>query len=289
MPVTSDSTTVTITDAKNPNTSVKILNYGATVLSWKVDGKEQLWLSEASKLDGSKAVRGGIPLVFPRFGPAKGNHPDTDKLPQHGFARNSHWEFLGQVDEATAQFGLGPENLDADLKAAWDHDFSLIYTVKLAGPDALQVSLDVVNPGTAPFDFNVLLHTYYRVPEVTDVSVQGFNDLAFVDKVGAGGEKKQGQSPITINEEVDRIYKDTPKTATIESKGKTLFTVTASESLKDTVVWNPWTEKARGMSDFEPKDGFHQMICVENGYVAQFNKLPAGEKWNCALDIKAHI
>ena len=46
--------------------SIEILLYGATVTSWKdAKGNEKLWLSEAAKLDGSKAVRGGIPLVFP--------------------------------------------------------------------------------------------------------------------------------------------------------------------------------------------------------------------------------
>jgi hypothetical protein len=46
--------------------SVEVLLYGATVLSWKdASGDEKLWLSEGAKLDGTKAVRGGIPLVFP--------------------------------------------------------------------------------------------------------------------------------------------------------------------------------------------------------------------------------
>ena len=47
--------------------SVSVLLYGATVTSWKSEGgkRENLWLSEGAKLDGSKAVRGGIPLVFP--------------------------------------------------------------------------------------------------------------------------------------------------------------------------------------------------------------------------------
>lgn len=46
--------------------SVEVLLFGATVLSWKdAAGDEKLWLSEASKLDGSKGVRGGIPIVFP--------------------------------------------------------------------------------------------------------------------------------------------------------------------------------------------------------------------------------
>jgi len=46
--------------------SVEILLYGATVTSWKDKaGNEKLWVSESAKTDGSKAVRGGIPLVFP--------------------------------------------------------------------------------------------------------------------------------------------------------------------------------------------------------------------------------
>ena len=45
---------------------VEILLYGATVISWKsANGKENLFLSDKAHLDGSKAVRGGIPVVFP--------------------------------------------------------------------------------------------------------------------------------------------------------------------------------------------------------------------------------
>ncbi len=45
--------------------SVEVLLYGATVISWKSGGRENLFLSDKTPLDGSKAVRGGIPLVFP--------------------------------------------------------------------------------------------------------------------------------------------------------------------------------------------------------------------------------
>src|SRR5436305_9325235 len=46
--------------------SVEVFLYGATITSWKsANGKENLFLSEKAALDGSKAVRGGIPLVFP--------------------------------------------------------------------------------------------------------------------------------------------------------------------------------------------------------------------------------
>lgn len=47
--------------------SVEVLLFGATVLSWKSNGgkTENLWLSEAADITGKKAVRGGIPVVFP--------------------------------------------------------------------------------------------------------------------------------------------------------------------------------------------------------------------------------
>lgn len=46
--------------------SVAVSLHGATVVSWRTaDGVERLFLSEKSALDGSRPVRGGIPLVFP--------------------------------------------------------------------------------------------------------------------------------------------------------------------------------------------------------------------------------
>jgi glucose-6-phosphate 1-epimerase len=47
--------------------SVEVLLFGATVTSWKSNGgkTENLWLSEKAALDGSKPVRGGVPVVFP--------------------------------------------------------------------------------------------------------------------------------------------------------------------------------------------------------------------------------
>lgn len=45
--------------------SIVVHLYGATVTSWKANGQEQLFLSQKAHLDGSKPIRGGIPLVFP--------------------------------------------------------------------------------------------------------------------------------------------------------------------------------------------------------------------------------
>lgn len=62
--ISSDSSKVT---ARLPSgESVEVLLHGATVISWKnANGSENLWLSDAAVLDGTKAVRGGIPICFP--------------------------------------------------------------------------------------------------------------------------------------------------------------------------------------------------------------------------------
>lgn len=40
--------------------------HGATVTSWNsADGAERLFLSEKAVFDGSKPIRGGIPICFP--------------------------------------------------------------------------------------------------------------------------------------------------------------------------------------------------------------------------------
>ena len=43
------------------------------------------------------------------------------------------------------------------------------------------------------------------------------------------------------------------------------------------VVWNPWSEKAKGMSDFGDEE-YKTMVCVEAGSVVDPVTLGAGEK-----------
>lgn len=45
--------------------SVEVMLYGATVISWKNNGQENMWLSSNANMEGKKAIRGGVPVVFP--------------------------------------------------------------------------------------------------------------------------------------------------------------------------------------------------------------------------------
>lgn len=107
------------------------------------------------------------------FGPPPKDHV-TGKLPQHGFARNSRWEYLGKSssesgalakggdDSITLDFGLSRNSLSEDAKAAWQYEFALVYSVTL-GKDSLQTMLNVRNEGKEPFEFQMLLHSYFKV------------------------------------------------------------------------------------------------------------------------------
>ncbi|KAF3069644.1 Glucose-6-phosphate 1-epimerase [Daldinia childiae] len=274
--------------------SVEVLFYGATVISWKNRfGIEKLWLSDAAKLDGSKAVRGGIPLVFPVFGTAP-NHAATSKLPQHGFARNSRWEFLGKSSsESTGpsdtsvklDFGLSSATLEEKTKSLWPYTFSIIYSVTLT-PENLSTSIVVTNDGEQPIDFQVLLHTYLRIDDISKIQVTGLEESEYVDKVDAAKAKTQSGA-ITITGETDRVYtpaKGPSNPVVVAEDGEAVFSI-VRDNLKDVVVWNPWTEKAAGMGDFEPKDGFKKMICIEAGSVSGWTTLDPNDAFEGAQTI----
>ena len=56
-----------IVELRKGSDVVKIHLHGATVISWCRNGRELLFLSSKALLDGSKPIRGGIPLVFRKF------------------------------------------------------------------------------------------------------------------------------------------------------------------------------------------------------------------------------
>ena len=74
-----------------------------------------------AKLDGSKAIRGGIPVVFPNFGP-------WQLGPQHGFARISSWT----VDQKGDDFVIFTLSDNDETRKMWDYKFELRYTVRIS-------------------------------------------------------------------------------------------------------------------------------------------------------------
>ncbi|ROT60935.1 putative glucose-6-phosphate 1-epimerase isoform X2 [Penaeus vannamei] len=119
------ATSVVVLDRGN-NTTCTVNLHGATVVSWRVNNQEQLFVSKQAIFDGKRAIRGGIPIVFPQFGA-------WSTGPQHGFARISRWELKKPPErlptgDVEAIFQL----LDNEFtRSMWNYPFSLTYRLIL--------------------------------------------------------------------------------------------------------------------------------------------------------------
>ncbi|KAI9319100.1 galactose mutarotase-like domain-containing protein [Dichotomocladium elegans] len=254
--------------------SAEIALYGATVTSWKARGKERLFVSNEAIRDGTKAIRGGIPLVFPIFGTK-----ENIALPQHGFVRNSYWEYIGLItdnDEVAVRFAIKDSQLDKKLRNGWPHSFRLTYTVILT-ENSLKTVLVLKNEDEDTFEFNTLLHTYFNAPNIAAVSVAGLSGVSYIDKVENGAKSAEARDVITIASEVDRVYCDAPDKLQINMGGSEAVII-EKFGMRDTVVWNPWIDKSKAMGDFGD-DEYKSMICVEVGSVADWVKLGGGQTW----------
>lgn len=217
-----------ITELRHPLTGAtcKIHEHGATVLSYvNAKGREILFVSKDAVLDGSKAIRGGIPLVFPIFGPPpkKADSEKQSTMPQHGFARNNKWTLVGKP---TIDFGVGTvgATFRLDLKDVtngrgtdnpWESNdvfnVRLELTVELHENDTLTTELAVHNTGPAAFEFQALFHTYYRVSNGTALDpkltfVNGLGGYAALDQLTSQTKVLRADEAVTIASEVDCIH-----------------------------------------------------------------------------------
>lgn len=279
---------IEVTDSKviltHPNgATVTALLYGATIISWKSPSegrddepsKERLFVSSKAALDGTKPVRGGIPVVFPFFGPP--TRPEHQKMSQHGFARNSNWYYASTVLDSSAgvsvQLGLKPTpETDALLTFPW----GLTYTITLAAHQ-LTTDLTVKNTSAsgASFDFQALLHTYLAAPSAS-VAIGPLTNLTFIDKVAGGVEGKETRAEVDVRSFTDRVYKNAGGSYSVRWQGGGADV--RALGFDDVVVWNPGKEAGSKIGDMED-GGWDKFVCVEPGTASYWVTLGAGEEW----------
>eukprot|EP00924_Labyrinthula_sp_SR-Ha-C_P015697 snap_masked-scaffold_4-processed-gene-7.43-mRNA-1 protein AED:0.18 eAED:0.19 QI:0/-1/0/1/-1/1/1/0/302 len=257
--------------------SISISLFGATIYSiLSSDNEELLFLSKNSKKQPPKPIRGGIPVVFPKFGDGL---VETD-LPSHGFARRCVWKLKHhelKEEEKLLQFSLelNDQMLLEQFPAyseAWKYKFELTLEGALSYDGKKFINaLKVKNTGNDFFEFQALLHTYYLLDNVAATVVNGLDGVGYVDKTDGNKEKTQIRG-LKIEKETDWIFSPglIDKVVEIQSGAKNIkLTITVQNGVPDSgdvVVWNPYAEKAKGMGDFGDEE-YHNMICVEPGYV----------------------
>lgn len=238
--------------------TAEIYLHGAHVTGFQKKGEAPLlFLSKCSRFENRQAIRGGIPVIFPWFGPREGE-------PMHGCARLVDWK-LHEVTTMTEggvnlRFSLTDKSLCATC-APFHANLAITVT------DQLVLELIITNASAhQPFTFENCLHTYFNVGDVSGVSITGLQGSSYLDKTDNFAQKKETADAIGIHAEVDRIYLDT--TAPVEIIDPTLrrrIRIEKSGSASS-VVWNPWVAKAQQMPDFGNEE-YKQMVCVESGNV----------------------
>ena len=234
----------------------EIYLHGAHVTKFQPnDHSDILWLSPDAVFRADKAIRGGIPVCWPWFGP----HPSNNELPQHGFARTQDWSVTNSAVRTDGALSLTLNLTDNETTLrVWPHQFELSLTAVFG--DTLTVELTATNCDPQDLTVGAALHSYFRIDDIHHTQLTGLDGNRYLDQLDQ--KMKQQHGPVTFSREVDRIYLETEGAVGITNDtGEQSVRVEAFGS-RSTVIWNPWTDKAQRMSDF-PDTGFRSMVCIE--------------------------
>jgi len=239
---------------------VTVSEYGAQVLSWSAPGNEELlFMSPSAMFMRGKAIRGGIPIVFPQFG--KGN------LPSHGFARTSDWELIREEvsDEGTVSVGLRLSSAGA-FSESWPDKFALESEVRLS--ESLTSTLRISNTGLQPFSCHAALHTYFGVGDSARCAIEGLEGGSFVDFLRNRDVGLESSKVFRLVGPTDRAYRASPAVVLIRDPDRHRVFRIWKEGFNDTVVWNPWSEADVTLPDLA-LGSWRSMVCVESGSVLE--------------------
>lgn len=258
--------------------SVVVSEHGAHVVSWVgPNERELLFMSEAARFEPGIPIRGGIPIVFPQFG--------EGVLPKHGFARTMEWKAIREQVSVSGPVTVTFRLLsDAQTLQLWPHRFQVELDVVLT--DVLLLSLRVENTGDSRLEFNSALHTYFRTKDVAGVRVRGLEGSESVDFLKDRTIAIDPHPEIGISGPVDRVYRNSPQTVLVESAQDGIVYQITKEGFADTVIWNPWIDGARAISDFLAAE-YREMVCVESGNILTTIALEPGELHASAQILRA--
>jgi glucose-6-phosphate 1-epimerase len=235
---------------KTPWSTAEVYLHGAHVTGFQKNTEPPLlFLSRYSEFTPQKAIRGGVPIIFPWFG-------GRENKPAHGFARTSEWHLQRTkllTDHSVSLHFCLPEV----------EGFEVEYLVAIG--EALTMELSIRNTSSLPATFENCLHTYLQVSSVHDILISGLTATRYLDKL-SNLELLETAPSFPIIAEVDRIYSDTTTTVEIHDPGFNRTINIGKSGSHSTVVWNPWIAKSKTMPDFGD-DEYQQMVCVESGNI----------------------
>jgi len=239
----------------HPQVKASFALQGAHLLSFKPAGEEEvLWLSGNTPFKNGVALRGGVPVCWPWFGPAQ-----QQGLPAHGIARILPWTLTAHnEDENGVVLTFELQSSDA-TRELWPHDFTLFARFKLC--QTCEIELEA----HGEFETTSALHTYFNVGDISAVKVSGLGDR-FIDKVNNAREDVLTDGVQTFPDRTDRVYLN-PEACSVIHDGALNRTIEVIHHHHSNVVgWNPGPALSVSMADM-PDDGYKTFVCVESACV----------------------
>ncbi|NVK25972.1 MAG: D-hexose-6-phosphate mutarotase [Gammaproteobacteria bacterium] len=253
---------------KHPLFSAVISGFGAQLLSFTpAQQLDLLWLSNSAVLDGTAAIRGGIPICWPWFGPAPEKFAGQS---QHGYLRSLHWQLSNYV-ESEQQVALTFELQQPEFI---EDKLGLKAKIVFVLSSAAEVQIVSTNIGEQPFELSQAIHTYFNVGSIDDTQIDDLAGVSYFDKL-ANNKLLQQNGTLDIDQALDRIYLFDQPELNVKTKDRTIKV--SGENHDSVIVWNPGEEGAKAIKDFDD-DRYQQMLCVEMG-VTQGHKLQVGETY----------
>ncbi|CAM3288504.1 Putative glucose-6-phosphate 1-epimerase [Klebsiella spallanzanii] len=236
----------------HPQVKASFALQGAHLLSWKPAGEEEvLWLSDNTPFKNGVALRGGVPICWPWFGPAA-----QQGLPSHGFARNLPWTLKGHdEDDNGAVLTFELKSSDA-TRQYWPHDFTLLARFKLGKTCEIELEAH------GEFETTSALHTYFNVGDIAAVKVSGLGDR-YIDKVNNAEEGVLSNGVQTFPDRTDRVYLNAETCSVIHDDALNRNIDVIHHHNSNVVGWNPGPALSVSMGDM-PDDGYKTFVCVES-------------------------
>lgn len=259
-----------VVEVQTPAATATIHLQGAQVTSWVPAGaQEVLWLSPTAVYAHGTAIRGGIPLCAPWFGPGR----KKDKPGAHGWFRTALWTLADTSrdgDDVVLRFTL--DGADASVPDGQPADVTADYTVRVGAQLGLTLT---VTAGAEGLDLEEALHTYVAVSDVADITVEGLDGSRYADKTPGGRAVNAQSGDLRLMRQTDRVYAHAGQAVVVDEAAGRRVVVTKDGS-GSTIVWNPWEAKAAEAADIG--DAWRGFVCVEAGNALnQFVKLGPGE------------
>lgn len=244
---------------EHPVVSAAVTLQGAHLIAWQPVGEQPvLWLSSAATFKSGTAIRGGVPVCWPWFGPAA--------QPSHGFARISDFDLV-ECEEDAQEVRLALSlRADDQTRRLWPHDFELFLRFRLGRECTviLEAHGDHTTTGA--------LHSYLTIGDIGDVSVSGLGTHYIDDVTGTEGTQ---DGPLTFPDRTDRVYTTADPLTRIEDPSLHRTIEIRHRDNSDVVTWNPGPALSRTMPDLTAHS-YRHFVCAETARVTKPMTATAG-------------